>query len=85
MRTIWVRVGITVNGVEVFYTSSVDALMWSFPEFQLAMIKNLKTRALDAATRGMEPKVEVFDEMPPGGSSIPELAHGHDVQIGAQQ
>jgi hypothetical protein len=75
----------TVNGHEVYYVSSVARELWAYPEFQIDFIKNLKRKCIDQATRGMEPIVEVFDDMPPGlgwGGIPPDVADGSSVEIG---
>lgn len=82
---IWVQVTITVNGVDCCYTSSASRHLWEMPEYKLAIIEKLKRALLEKATRGMEPKVEVFDEMPMRGGPIPELSTTDSVQIGAHR
>lgn len=81
---LWVQVKITINGQDCFYTAAVSPEMWEYPEYKLLIIKSLKEKCIRAATAGMEPIVEVFDEMPPSfswRSGIPELAQGSSVEI----
>lgn len=82
---VWVQIQLTINGEDVFYTSSVPQSIWEDQKFKLDFIQHLKRRCIDQATRGMEPIIREFDEMPPGmgWGGIPEMAHGSSVEIGS--
>lgn len=81
----WLRVSMTINGVPCYYVTSIPPILLGYPEYQLNMIRHLKRKILDEATRGMEPIVEIFDH-PVGytpGARIPAIVEGSEVEISA--
>ena len=85
-----VSVSLTVNGEKVSMWMSFRRDLWEMfsPDDKLQFIKRIKSKLLDRATAGLEPVVEILDDVPCGwaigGPYFDKgLTTGDSVEIGA--